>query len=67
MSATACLTSSNLKGLIIAVINFMHLSPLAPVCRNRLQKARQRTIEQVIAASVPGLEGSRINGLVEKV
>src|SRR5713226_5056150 len=53
MSATACRTSSNLNGLMTAVINFIHLSPLSSVNGGASGTASAYYSYRSIAASVP--------------
>src|SRR6266478_672658 len=53
ISATACRTSSNLNGLMTAVISFMHLSLLSPVNDNASGTASAYYSSLSVAASVP--------------
>src|SRR6266849_2520213 len=53
ISATACRTSSNLNGLMTAVISFMHLSLLSPVNDNASGTASAYYSSLSFAASVP--------------
>src|ERR1700761_2682445 len=65
MSATACLTSSTLKGLMTAVISFMHLSPHSSVNQSASGVA-SRTIDLDIADSVPAPAVDESTGYVQR-
>src|SRR5271165_5767729 len=63
MSATACRTSSTLKGLMTAVISFMHGSALSPVNQTAPQRRFRVVLTWNIAVSVPATDGRRIKEL----
>ncbi len=62
MSATAWRTSSTLNGLITAVINFMRLSPLAPLNR-AVAATASAYYDSCNAASMPGPSPWKIKDL----
>src|SRR5882757_10093362 len=64
MSATACRTSSNLNGLMMAVISFMHLSALSSVNGDASDTFRVVFVLRCCSFRATP-EGHGINGLCE--
>src|ERR1700678_558615 len=58
ISTTACRTSSNLNGLMIAVISFIHLSALSPFNRTASDTTSAYYCSRDNAASVPEFDVS---------